>query len=119
MIRFSSRLVFILPKVVIKIPIDKRGYLQGKNESKLYNKYKHTKLLGELISEFCGVVIMKRYKPLSSKLNKHEVNKVKQTISELNIKNCDLYNQDNWGEGHILIDYGINEHISKLYCLDY
>lgn len=115
MIRFSTRVVFILPKVVIKIPIDKRGYLQGKNEAILYNKYKHTKLLGELISEFCGVVIMKRYKQLSSKLNEHKVNKIKQTIAELNIENCDLYNPDNWGEGHILIDYGINERISKLY----
>ena len=115
MIRFSSRVVFILPKVVIKIPIDKRGYLQGKNESALYKKYKNTKMLGRLISEFCGVVIMKRYKPLDSKLNEDIVKKIKQTIAELNIENCDLYNPDNWGEGHILIDYGINERISKLY----
>lgn len=115
MIRFSTRVVFILPKIVIKIPIDKRGYLQGKNEAILYNKYKHTKLLGELISEFCGVVIMKRYKPLDSKLNPRKVKKIKQTIAELNIENCDLYNPENWGEGHMLIDYGVNELISKLY----
>lgn len=115
MIRFSSRLVFILPKVVIKILIDKRGYLQGKNESALYRKYKNTKMLGRLISEFCGVVIMERYNPLGSKLNEDIVKKIKQTIAELNIENCDLYNPDNWGEGHILIDYGVNERISKLY----
>lgn len=115
MIRFSTRVVFILPKIVIKIPIDRRGYLQGKNESTLYNKYKHTKLLGELISEFCGVVIMKRYKPLDSKLNPRKIRKIKETIAELNIENCDLYNPENWGEDHMLIDYGINERISKLY----
>jgi len=115
MIKISTRIVFLLPKIVIKIPVDKRGYLQGKNESALYNKYKNTKLLGELISEFCGIVIMKRYKPLGSKLDLNIVMDIKNEIVELDIENCDLYNPDNWGEGHILIDYGINEHISKLY----
>ena len=115
MIRFSTRLVFILPKFVIKIPIDKKGYLQGKNELALYKKYKKTKMLGKLISEFCGIVIMNRYKLLDSKLNEDVVKNIKNKIVELNIENCDLYNPDNWGEGHILIDYGINERISKLY----
>jgi len=115
MIKFSTRLVFILPKIVIKIPIDKRGYLQGKNEVALYKKYKNTKMLGRLILEFCGVVIMERYNPLDSKLNEDTVKNIKNKIVELNIENCDLYNPENWGEGHILIDYGINENISKLY----
>ena len=104
MIKISTRIVFLLPKIVIKIPVDKRGYLQGKNESALYNKYKNTKLLGELISEFCGIVIMKRYKLLGSKLDLNIVMDIKNEIVELDIENCDLYNPDNWGEGHILID---------------
>lgn len=115
MIKFSTRLVFLLPKIVVKIPIDKRGYLQGKNELALYSKYKNTKLLGELIAEFCGVVVMKRYNQLGSKLNEDMVMDIKNKIVELDIINCDLYNPDNWGENHILIDYGINEYISKLY----
>lgn len=115
MIKISTRIVFLLPKIVIKIPVDKRGYLQGKNESVLYRKYKNTKLLGELILEFCGIVVMKRYKPLNSKLDLDMVMEIKNKIVELDIENCDLYNPENWGEGHILIDYGINEDISKLY----
>lgn len=114
MIKFSTRLVLLLPKIVIKFPIDRRGYLQGKNESSLYKKYKNTNLLGKLIFEFGGIVIMKRYNKLDSLIEKNIIN-VKTTISELNIDNCDLYNPDNWGENHILIDYGINQQISKLY----
>ena len=108
-------MVFLFPKFVIKIPFDKRGYLQGKNESILFNKYKKSKLLGELIFEFFGVVIMKRYKPLDSELKYSKIKEIKETIKELNIQNCDLFNPENWGEGHILIDYGINEQISKMY----
>ena len=119
MIKLSTRLVLILPSVVIKFPLDKRGYLQGKNEANLYRKYKNTNLLGKLIYEVCGIVIMERYNLLNTELQENTVIKVKQTISELNIENCDLYNQDNWGEGHILIDYGINERISKLYHPNY
>ena len=114
MIKISTRLVLILPKIVIKFPIDKRGYLQGKNESNLYKNYKHTNLLGKLIIEFCGIVIMKKYK-VANEVSEIDVSKIKKTISELNISNCDLYNPENWSDNHLLIDYGINEHISKLY----
>jgi hypothetical protein len=114
MIKISTRLVLILPKIVIKIPIDKRGYLQGKNESKLYKIYKHTNLLGKLIIEFCGIVIMKKYK-VANEVCEKDVSNIKKTISELNIDNCDLYNPKNWAENNLLIDYGINDYISKLY----
>jgi len=44
---------------------------------------------------------------------------LKDTIPEFNIYNCDLHRTENWGMtenlGHILIDYGINERISKMY----
>jgi hypothetical protein len=113
MIKYSTRLVFILPKIVFKFPIDRRGYLQGKNEKKLWNKYKATNLLGELIFEFLGIVIMKRYSRISN-FTDYDVVKIKMSIKELDIDNCDLYNPENWADGK-LIDYGINEYISKLY----
>lgn len=114
MFKFSTRLVLLLPKIVIKFPIDRRGYLQGKNEVLLYKKYKQTNLLGKLIFEFAGIIFMKRYHKLDLLSEKNVIN-VKTMIPELNFDNCDLYNPDNWGKDHILIDYGINEKISKLY----
>jgi hypothetical protein len=39
-------------------------------------------------------------------------------IPEFDIDKCDLYRADNWGRlgnDYVLIDYGINEEISKLY----
>ena len=39
MIKYSTRLVIVLSDIVIKIPINRKGYLQGLNESKMWNKY--------------------------------------------------------------------------------
>jgi len=113
MIKFSTRVVFILPKIIIKFPIDKRGYLQGKNELRLYKKYKHTNLLGQLLFEIGGIVVMKKYNVVN-KVSQKDVIKIKTAIPELNIENCDLYNPNNWSKG-ILIDYGINEEVSQMY----
>jgi hypothetical protein len=117
MIEISTRLVFLFKTFVIKIPLSRRGYLQGKNEKMLYNKYKHIGILGELKWEFAGVVCMKRYKA-AHVLDGYDVRYAKSKIPELKIENCDLYNIANWGvENHrsYLIDYGINEYISTLY----
>jgi len=38
--KYSTRLVIILKNVVIKIPISRRGYLQGINEKMIWDKYK-------------------------------------------------------------------------------
>ena len=117
-IRVSTRVVLVFEKKVIKIPISYRGYLQCKNEKFIWDKYKHTGMLAELYSERFGVVVMKRY-PLANRVPEYVVYGLKDTIPEFNIRNCDLYRVENWGMteelGHILIDYGINERISKMY----
>ncbi len=116
-IRVSTRIVFILRDRVIKIPLSRRGYLQGKNEKVLWNKYKHLNMLGELRWERLGIVCMKRYEPINQ-VHHLDVFRIKNNIDELNIINCDLHNVKNWGQGdtrHVLIDYGINEYISTLY----
>ena len=118
MIRISTRVVLLLPKVVIKIPISLRGYLQGKNESKLYKKYKHYHLLGRLHWEVLGIVCMKKYK-VATEIRFDDVKDLKYWIPHLDIENCDLHNPKNWGYNErnnlLLIDYGINEKISKMY----
>ena len=117
-IKVSTRLVFILQNIVIKIPLSRRGYLQGKNEKVLCNKYYNLNILGHLKWELLGIVCMKRYSTIS-KIPAEYVNFTKLTIPELNIKNCDLHNVKNWGQdiilNPILIDYGITEYISTLY----
>ena len=116
-IKVSTRLVFILQNIVIKIPLSRRGYLQGKNEKVLWNKYNHLNVLGEFKWGCLGIVCMKRYEPINQ-VHHLDVFRIKNNIDELNIINCDLHNVKNWGQGdtrHVLIDYGINEYISTLY----
>jgi hypothetical protein len=116
-IKVSTRVVFLFKNIVIKIPISRRGYLQCKNERFIWDKYKHTSMLAELHSERFGIVCMKRY-PSANIIPEYVVYGIKSEIPELNIKNCDLYNCENWGidkDFYILLDYGINEEISKMY----
>ena len=119
-IRLSTRIVFLIGNRVYKIPIDRRGWLQGKNESKLWKIYKDKGILAPLHWEFCGVVCQERCQPILSlsENGKNMVRKVKQIIPQLDINNCDLYNPQNWGNLKnrlVLLDYGIDEHIAKLY----
>ena len=37
--KYSTRLVIILKNIVVKIPINRKGYLQGLNEKKIWDKY--------------------------------------------------------------------------------
>jgi hypothetical protein len=116
MIKISTRLVFVFKKFVIKIPLSYRGYLQCKNESYIWNKYKNP-ILGELYWFKYGIVCMKKYK-IAKHIPAINVIEIKEIIPELNVELCDLYNYKNWGvydEKYILIDYGINEQISKMY----
>ena len=117
-IKVSTRVVFLLKNIVIKIPISYRGYLQCKNEKFIWDKYKHTGMLAELHSERFGIIVMKKY-PSANRVPEYVVHGIKSEIPEFNIPNCDLYRKENWGLtqnlGHILIDYGINERISKMY----
>jgi hypothetical protein len=116
-IKVNTRLVILVSDIAIKIPFNLRGFLQSKNEKYLWNKYKGLGMLGKLHWEFCGIVCMKRYKPVNKILGAY-VKGIKRVIPELNIKNCDINNYRNWGSENgynILIDYGINERISKMY----
>ena len=116
-IKISTRVVFIFNKFVLKFPIDKRGYLQGKNEYKMFHKYKHLDVLGKLYWEKFGIVCMKRYKSIDD-IKASKVFNTKDLIPEFNFGNCDLFNHENWGELdniNYLIDYGIDESISKMY----
>jgi hypothetical protein len=118
-IEYSTRLVLIFKTFVIKIPLSKRGYLQGLNEKYIWNKYKQFGLLAELKWVYLGIVCQKRYNPVKRVPNK-VVFQIKELIPEFDFDNCDLYKSENWGienKTYTLLDYGITESISKLYKL--
>ena len=121
MIRISTRVVFIFKGFVIKIPISYRGYLQGKNEKYIWNKYKNLKILAPLKWERFGIICQERCFDVKLKYGFFDISYVsliKKLIPELNIKKCDLYNHKNWGVYNnyiVLLDYGINQRISEMY----
>jgi hypothetical protein len=117
MIKISTRLVVMGKSKVLKIPVDYRGYLQGKNEGKLWEEYKYKNILQPVIWECFGIVLQKRAEPVES-ISTSNVKKIKSIIKQLDINNCDLHNPENWGmyKGKLLLlDYGIDEKISKMY----
>ena len=116
-IKYSTRVVIILKNIVIKIPISRRGYLQGLNEKKIWDKYNSLDLLAELKWMFMGVVCQKRYVVVKL-VPDRVVLYTKKVIPEFNIPNCDLYSPANWGmedDKYILLDFGINKQIANLY----
>ncbi len=116
-IKYSTRVVIILKNVVIKIPISRRGYLQGINEKYVWDKYKDITSLAELKWMYAGIVCQKRYDAVKSIPNV-VVKRIKSKVPEFNFDNCDLHNSKNWGvenKEYILLDYGINAHIASLY----
>jgi hypothetical protein len=118
-IKVSTRVVFIFKSHVVKVPISLRGYLQCIQEAYIWDKYKDLGMLGELYSYNRGIIRMKRYNPIKA-VEYNDIANVKQAIKELDIDMCDLYNKANWGQlngKRYLIDYGINEEISKMYNL--
>jgi hypothetical protein len=118
-VKVSTRVVFIFKNHVVKVPISLRGYLQCLQERDLWDKYKDLGLLGDLYSYKRGIIRMKRYDPIKA-VDHYDIAIVKEAIKELDIDMCDLYNKANWGElngKRYLIDYGINEEISKMYNL--
>jgi hypothetical protein len=115
--KYSTRLVILFDNIVIKIPISRRGYLQGINEKYVWDKYKDIDLLAELKWVFIGVVCQKRYDAVKSIPNV-VVRRIKSKVPEFDFDNCDLHNSKNWGienKEYILLDYGINKHIASLY----
>lgn len=116
-LKYSTRLVILTKNRAYKIPLSYRGYLQGKNERKVWNEYRHTNLLVPLLYERYGVVIQERVEPVQS-IDNTIVRVIKMIIPQFQFDNCDLHNKDNWGlyKGQLrLIDYGIDEKISKMY----
>jgi hypothetical protein len=116
-IKYSTRLVIILSKVVIKIPVCKKGFLQGYNERKIWNKYKGIINLAELKWMYCGVVCQKRYNTITE-IPETTVHSIKGMIPDFNFDNCDFHNPENWGihnGQYVLLDYGNNPYIASLY----
>ena len=116
-LKYSTRIVIVFDNVVVKIPISRRGYLQGLNEKKIWDKYKGIGLLAELKWMFMGIVCQKRYDTVGSIPNR-VVSVIKELMPEFNFDNCDLRSPANWGvdsKRYILLDYGINKHIASLY----
>ena len=115
--RYSTRFVILFKNIVIKIPLSKKGFLQGYNELKVWNKYKNKAPLAELKWMFLGVVCQKRYITIEE-VPQIEVDKIKKLIPEFNFKNCDFYNYENWGKDgqkYILLDYGNSPYVASLY----
>ena len=117
MIKVSTRLVIVIGHYAIKIPLDKRGWLQGINEAYLWRKYKDQAKLVPVVWSGFGVVVQRRAYPLKEfKMKYAEI--LKREIWELNVTYCDLHNPKNWGvyKGNVvLLDYGITEQVSTMY----
>ena len=117
MIKYSTRIVLLFKNIVIKIPINRKGYLQGLNESKIWNKYNSIAPLAELKWVCMGIVCQKKYNEATS-ITDAKVKEIKGLIPEFDFDNCDLYNAENWGKNgnrYVLLDYGVNEYIASLY----
>ena len=116
-IKVSTRLVILTKYKAYKIPLNKRGLLQCKNEYKIWKSGKGRKYLAPLLWYKLGIVCQERVKELD-KLDTHIVLKVKKLFPELDIDNCDLYFKHNWGLHYgqqVLVDYGIDKTIVKMY----
>ena len=73
-IKISTRLVILTKNRAYKIPLGRRGWLQGKNENFIWNKYETLNLLAPLFWEFLGIVCQMRIKPIK------EINSNKKDI---------------------------------------
>ena len=116
-VRYSTRFVILFKNIVLKIPLNKKGFLQGYNEKKVWNKYENKAPLAELKWMFLGIVCQRRYRSIKE-VPRIEVDKIKKLIPEFNFENCDFWNYENWGkdgEEYILLDYGNNPYVASLY----
>lgn len=116
-LRVSSRVVFLTPHRVYKIPVDRRGWLQGKNERKAWHRYKDTGHLAPFLYSLGGIVCMRRV-ARADEVPPELIATVKSKIPALNIDNCDLWNLENWGEHEgrtVLVDYGISAEVAAMY----
>jgi hypothetical protein len=115
--KYSTRFVILFKNFVIKIPLDRKGFIQGYNEQKIWNKYKHKAPLAELKWMFLGFVCQKRYLNVDV-IPEVEVDKIKKIVREFDFANCDFWNYENWGKDgnqYILLDYGNSPYVASLY----
>ena len=115
MLKISTRVVILIGDYAFKIPIDKRGYLQGINEKKIWDKYGQTASIAKLYWMFLGVVCQKRYNRIKH-IPKMEVVNIKKIIPEFDFENCDFWNYENWGvddNKYILLDN--SPYVASLY----
>ena len=115
--KYSTRLVVLFRDVVIKFPLERKGFLQAYNEKKIWLKYKDIAPLAEFKWLFLGIVCQKRYKPVQE-IPTEEVIKLKELIPEFDFEYCDFYTPKNWGKDgdqYILLDYGNSPYVSSLY----
>lgn len=116
-IKISTRLVILTKTKAYKIPLDRRGWLQGINEGNVWTKHKASGYLAPLIWSFGGFVCMHRVTP-TNEIPLQLVATIKAAIPAFDIANCDLYRLENWGEymgSCVLLDYGIDERVSTMY----
>jgi hypothetical protein len=115
--RYSTRFVILFKNIVVKIPLNKKGFLQGYNEQKIWNKYQNKAPLANLNWMFLGIVCQKRYTTIKE-VPQSEVHKIKKLIPEFDFENCDFWNYENWGKDgqkYILLDYGNSPYVASLY----
>lgn len=116
-IKISSRVVFLTPRRVYKLPVNRRGWLQGINERAAWDEYKDSGYLAPLLWSLGGIVCMERMRSVQY-VPPYLIMNVKLKIPALNIANCDLWNIENWGvHGNrtVLVDYGISERVAAMY----
>jgi len=116
-IKYSTRLVILTKDKAYKIPLSYRGWLQGKNEKKVWDKYNSTGMLAPFVWEFFGIVCQTRVSPVES-IDVNTVIDIKSLIPQFNFDNCDLHNPQNWGVyngNKVLLDYGVDERVSQMY----
>ena len=115
--RYSTRFVILFKNIVVKIPLNKKGFLQGYNEKKVWDKYQNKAPLANLKWMFLGIVCQRRYRTIDA-IPQTEVYKIKKLIHEFDFEDCDFYNYENWGkdgEKYILLDYGNSPYVASLY----
>lgn len=116
-LRISTRLVILAGNYALKIPLSRRGWLQGINEAKVWQSNKGNCLLAPVLWSFCGVVCMQRVSSVSC-VPLHLITLLKSMIPALDIDNCDLHRTENWGvlNGHVvLLDYGVDARVASMY----
>ena len=83
----------------------------------MWKKYKKPYFLVPLKWELFGIVCQERAEPVR-KVSGYQIKLMKLIMPELNFKNCDLRNVENWGfyrNNYVLVDYGVTKEIAEMY----